>query len=104
MGSSLPDDWKLRGQPRGGSTSPLEKYANFLLTLIEGQPDLTLDEVVCAMRKRTDHLVQRQIRLPLQSASAKSSHTSPAVRCCRPAAGHAAQDRPVSCSPRVFDR
>jgi hypothetical protein len=30
------------------STSPLEKYANFLLTLIEGQPDLTLDEVVCA--------------------------------------------------------
>ncbi len=39
-------------KPRGGSTSPLEKYANFLLTLIEGQPDLTLDEVVCAMRKR----------------------------------------------------
>jgi transposase len=38
-------------KPRGGSTSPLEKYANFLLTLIEG-PDLTLDEVVCAMRKR----------------------------------------------------
>ena len=29
-------------KPRGGSTSPLEKYANFLLTLIEGQPDLTL--------------------------------------------------------------
>ena len=52
MGSSLPDDWKLRGKPRGGSTSPLEKYANFLLTPIEGQPDLTLDEVVCAMRKR----------------------------------------------------
>ena len=39
-------------KPRGGSTSPLEKYANFLLTLIEVQPDLTLDEVVCAMRKR----------------------------------------------------
>jgi transposase len=39
-------------KPRGGSTSPLEKYANFLLTLIEGHPDLTLDEVVCAMRKR----------------------------------------------------
>ena len=38
-------------KPRGGSTSPLEKYANFLLTLIEGQPDLTLDEVVSAMRK-----------------------------------------------------
>jgi transposase len=39
-------------KPRGGSTSPREKYANFLLTLIEVQPDLTLDEVVCAMRKR----------------------------------------------------
>ena len=39
-------------KPRGGSTSPLEKYATFLRTLIEGQPDLTLDEVVCAMRKR----------------------------------------------------
>src|SRR6476660_2401867 len=38
-------------KPRGGSTSPLEKYAHFLLTLIEGQPDLTLDEVVCAMGK-----------------------------------------------------
>jgi transposase len=33
-------------KPRGGSTSPLEKYANFLLTLIEGQPDLT--SVRCA--------------------------------------------------------
>ena len=39
-------------KPRGGSTSPLEKYTTFLLTLIEGQPELTLDEVVCAMRKR----------------------------------------------------
>ena len=39
-------------KPRGGSTSPLEKYTTFLLTPIEGQPDLTLDEVVCAMRKR----------------------------------------------------
>ena len=34
-------------KPRGGSTSPLEKHANFLLTLIERQSDLTLDEVVC---------------------------------------------------------
>ena len=52
MGSSIPDDWKLRGQAGGGSTSPLEKYATFLRTLIEGQPDLTLDEVVWATRKR----------------------------------------------------
>src|SRR5215510_9200448 len=36
----------------GGSTSPLEEDAGFLLGLITGQPDLTLDEVVAAMRKR----------------------------------------------------
>jgi transposase len=39
-------------KPRGGSTSPLEDHADFLLALIEARPDLTLDEVVCAMRKQ----------------------------------------------------
>jgi hypothetical protein len=39
-------------KPRGGSTSPLEKHADFLLALIEVEPDLTLDEVVCAMHNR----------------------------------------------------
>jgi len=39
-------------KPRGGSTSPLEEHADFLLGLIAEQPDLTLDEVVCAMRKQ----------------------------------------------------
>src|SRR5262245_24829989 len=34
---------------RGGSISSLEKHADFLLGLIEKQPDLTLDEVVLAM-------------------------------------------------------
>jgi transposase len=38
-------------KPRGGSTSLLEEYAPWLLTLIAKQPDLTLDEVVCAMHK-----------------------------------------------------
>src|SRR5262245_31587041 len=38
-------------KPRGGSISPLEKHADFLLGLIDEQPDLTLDEVVLAMRK-----------------------------------------------------
>ena len=37
---------------RGGSTSPLEEHADFLLALIEEQSDLTLDEVVHAMRKQ----------------------------------------------------
>jgi hypothetical protein len=38
-------------EPRGGSTSSLEEHAYFLLGSIEKQPDLTLDEVVVAMRK-----------------------------------------------------
>jgi hypothetical protein len=33
-------------------TKPLEKHADWLLRLIGEQPDLTLDEVVAAMRKR----------------------------------------------------
>jgi transposase len=38
-------------KPRGGSTSPLEQHTPFLLALIEDEPDLTLDEVLSAMRK-----------------------------------------------------
>ena len=48
--------WKETGniaaKPSGGSTSPLEDHAEFLLALIADQPDLTLDEVVAAMDKR----------------------------------------------------
>jgi transposase len=47
--------WQATGsaaaKPIGGSVSPLEKHAQWLLTLIDQQPDLTLDEVVAAMRK-----------------------------------------------------
>lgn len=43
---------RCAAKPRGGGSSPLERHAAFLLTLIEAQPDLTLDEVVLAMRKR----------------------------------------------------
>jgi transposase len=43
---------RCAAKPRGGSTSLLEGHADFLLALIDTQPDLTLDEVVCAMRKR----------------------------------------------------
>ena len=42
--------WRHAGsstaRPHGGSTSPLEKQANWLLALIAKQPDLTLDEVL----------------------------------------------------------
>jgi transposase len=39
-------------KPSGGSTSPLEEHAGFLLALVVDQPDLTLDEIVAAMGKR----------------------------------------------------
>lgn len=48
--------WNATGsvaaKPTGGSTSPLEEYSDFLLALIAERSDLTLDEVVAAMRKR----------------------------------------------------
>ena len=47
--------WKQTGsisaKPSGGSISPLEEHAEFLLGLNVEQPDLTLDEVVVAMSK-----------------------------------------------------
>ena len=42
----------IAAKPIGGSISPLEKHADWLLMLISEQPDLTLDEIVAAMRKR----------------------------------------------------
>ena len=42
---------RCAANPRGGSISPLDRYADFLLGLIEKQSDLTLDEVVLLMRK-----------------------------------------------------
>jgi transposase len=47
--------WKATGsiepKPVGGSTSPLEDHAEFLLDLVAERPDLTLDEIVVAMAK-----------------------------------------------------
>jgi transposase len=43
---------RVDAKPSGGSTSPLEKHAEFLLAVIAEQPDLTLDEIVAAMGKR----------------------------------------------------
>jgi len=45
------DTGRCAAKPRGGSISPLEKHADFLLGLIDKQPDLTLDEVVLAMHQ-----------------------------------------------------
>jgi transposase len=39
-------------KPSGGSVSPLEAHAKYLLGLIREKPDLTLDEIVAAMCER----------------------------------------------------
>ena len=46
------EDGTCEPMPRGGSTSPLEKYSRQILTLIGKQRDLTLDELVPILRKR----------------------------------------------------
>jgi transposase len=46
------DDGNSGAKPSGGSVSPLEKHADWLLVMIAEHPDLTLDEAVTAMRKR----------------------------------------------------
>jgi transposase len=46
------DDGTCEAMPRGGSTSPLEEHALCILALVKEQPDLTLREIVSALRKR----------------------------------------------------
>src|SRR5260370_42493616 len=41
----------IEAKPSGGSISPLEDHAAFLLGLVTEHPDITLDEVVRAMSK-----------------------------------------------------
>jgi transposase len=48
----LNETGSIAAKPSGGSISPLEVHADVLLALIAVQPDLTLDEIVAAMRKR----------------------------------------------------
>jgi transposase len=46
------EDGTCEPMPRGGSTSPLEEYAQQILALNREQPDPALDEIVLAPRKR----------------------------------------------------
>ena len=46
------EDGTCEPMPRRGSTSPLEEYAQRIHALNREQPDLTLDEIVLALRKR----------------------------------------------------
>lgn len=49
---SFRNDGTCAPMPRGGSTSPLENEAQRILALISEQPDLTLADIVSALRKR----------------------------------------------------
>src|ERR1700751_2990121 len=46
------EDGTSEPMPRGGSTSPLEKYSRQILALISAQRDLTLNEIVSALHNR----------------------------------------------------
>ena len=46
------DDGRAEAKPRGGSCSPLEEHATWLLALIAEQPDLTLKEILAEMGKQ----------------------------------------------------
>jgi transposase len=46
------DDGTCEPTPRGGSTSPLEKHSQRILTLVSEQADLTLGEILSALHKR----------------------------------------------------
>ena len=52
MVATLARQRKLDGPATRRKHFSLEKHANWLLALIAKQPDLTLDEVLAAMRKR----------------------------------------------------
>ena len=45
------EERSVSAKPTGGSVSPLEEHAEFLIGLVTEQPDLTLHEIVAAMRK-----------------------------------------------------
>ena len=46
------EDGTCEPMPRGGSTSPLERYSEQICALIGAHPDLTLNEITSALHKR----------------------------------------------------
>jgi transposase len=46
------DTGRIGAKPMGGSVSPLDKHEAELRAVIDGTPDMTLDELVVAVRKR----------------------------------------------------
>ena len=80
----------VAAKPTGGSISPLEEHADWLLALIAKQPDLTLNEIVVACASDGLAVVAVQsggCSLATASASKKSLHAAeqerPDVACAR---------------------
>src|SRR5204862_7985994 len=46
------EDGTCEPMPRGGSTSPLERYSEQICALIGAHPDLTLNEITSSLHKR----------------------------------------------------
>jgi hypothetical protein len=70
--------------PRGGSISPLEKYSHRIPALITNQPDLTLDEMVCALHKR---------RIPASRSALSRSSARRHITVKKPTSSRAAAGR-----------
>src|SRR4029079_4515605 len=51
-GQRFRDEGTSEPMPRGGSTSPLERYSEQICALIREHPDLTLNEIPSALHKR----------------------------------------------------
>ena len=91
----------VAAKPSGGSISPLEQHPKFLLGLIANQPDLTLDEIVAAMRKRriagSRNAVWRMACVDTDHREAKLFELGPQPFCLGPVS------RPIRIVPGAFD-
>src|SRR6478735_5723522 len=70
------EDGVCEPMPRGGSTSPLEKYSQQILALIREQRDFTLNEIVSVLHRR---------RIPGTAARFRASSlamASPSKKAC----------------------
>jgi transposase len=75
------EDGTFEPMPRGGGTSPLEKYSQQILDLIGEQRDLTLNELVAILRSDVSLQAAAHCRvssLAMASLSKKLSRTGSA--------------------------
>ena len=91
----------VAAKPSGGSASPLEKHAKFLLAQIANKPDLTLDEIVVAMRKR--RIAGSRSAVWRFFARRNISFKKNSVRGGAEARGRGPRPPPLDARPSMFD-